>query len=66
LKARNPQGFQVVNQAMQGKNNPMDLLNQITNSYSPEQMSGLLGRAKQMGVPDSVLEQIQNNGVSTK
>lgn len=58
--------FQMVEQARNNNSDPRDLLKQITNKYTPEQMSGLLGKAKQMGVPDSVLEQIQNKGVSTK
>ena len=58
--------FQMVEQARSSNSNPMDLLKQITNGYSPEQMSGLLGRAKQMGVPDNILEQIQNGGINAK
>jgi len=66
LKVRNPQLFRVVEQAQQNQNNPMDLLKQITSNYTPEQMSGLLDRAKQMGVPEDVLKQVQNNGINTK
>ena len=66
LKAKSPQAFQIVEQARSSNSNPMDLLKQITNGYSPEQMSGLLGKAKQMGMPDSVIEQIQNGGINAK
>lgn len=58
--------YQLINQARQNNSNPMDLLKQVTNGYTPEQMSSLFARAKQMGVPDSVLEQIQNNGINAK
>lgn len=66
LKVKNPQMFQVVEQAKNNNGNPMDLLKQITSDYTPEQMSNLFSRAKQMGIPDNVLEQIQNNGINTK
>lgn len=58
--------FQVVNQARNSNGNPMDFFKQVTNGYSPEQMNNLFARAKQMGVPDDVLQQLQNNGISTK
>ena len=66
LKAKNPQMFQIVNQARNSNGNPMDLFKQVTNGYSPEQMNNLFARAKQMGVPDDVLKQLQNNGIDTK
>ena len=66
LKAKNPQMFQVVNQARNSNGNPMDFFKQVTNGYSPEQMNNLFARAKQMGVPDDVLQQLQNNGINTK
>lgn len=58
--------YQVINQARQNNSNPMDMLKQVTSGYTPEQMNNLFARAKQMGVPDSVLNQIQNNGIDTK
>lgn len=58
--------FQVVNQARNSNGNPMDFFKQVTNGYSPEQMNNLFARAKQMGVPDDVLQQLQNNGINTK
>lgn len=44
----------------------MDLFKQITHNYTPEQMNSLFTKAKQMGVSDDVLNQIQNNGINTK
>jgi len=37
----------------------MDLLKQITNGYTPEQMSGLLNKAKQFGISDEQLGNVQ-------
>lgn len=44
----------------------MDLFKQVTNGYTPEQMTNLFDKARQMGVPDEVLKQIQDNGINTK
>ena len=66
LKAKNPQLFQVVKQAQRNNGNPMDLFKQVTNCYTPEQMTNLFDKARQMGVPDEVLKQIQDNGINTK
>lgn len=66
LKAKSPQAFQIVNQARNSGGNPMDLFRQITNGYSSEQMNSLFDRAKQFGVPNDVIQQLQNNDVNTK
>lgn len=66
MKTRNPQLFQIVEQAQKSNGNPMDLFKQITNGYTPEQMTSLFDRARQMGVPDDVLKQVQNDGINTK
>ena len=57
---RNPQAFQRVNQVLKSNGNPMDLLKQITQGYSPEQMNGLFERAKQFGVPDNIVQQARD------
>jgi hypothetical protein len=66
LKAKSPQAFQIIEQARSNNSNPMDLFKQVTNGYSSEQMNSLFARAKQIGVPDAILQQIQNNDISTK
>ena len=66
LKIKSPQAFQVVSQARNSGGNPMDLFNQITNGYSKEQMNSLFDRAKQFGVPENVIEQLQKGGIDTK
>lgn len=51
--------FQLVEQARKNNNNPMELLKQVTQNYTPEQINGLFERAKQFGVPDKVLQEAQ-------
>lgn len=52
--------FQMVEQARKNNKNPMELLKQATQNYTPEQMNGLFERAKQFGIPEDVLEQAKN------
>lgn len=66
LKIKSPQAFQIVNQARNNNSNPLDLFKQITKDYTPEQMDNLFNRAKQMGVPEEALNQLQNSGINTK
>ena len=66
LKIKSPQMFQVVEQARNNNGNPMDMFKQITSNYTPEQMNNLFSRAKQFGVPEETLKQLQNNGINTK
>ena len=60
LKTRNPQGYQLINQAMQNNGNPQAMLKQLMGNAKPEEKKALFERAKQYGCPDSVLYQIQN------
>lgn len=60
LQNRNPQMFQNINTAMTSGQNPQQLLKQIMGKASPEQREGLIKQAKQFGVPDNILSQIQN------
>ena len=60
LQQKNPQGFQIVNQAMQSNGNPQAILQQVLTNATPEQREGLLKQAKNYGVPNDVLLQIQN------
>jgi len=61
LKAKNPQMYQMIEQARQGNADPMQLFKQVTNGYTPEDMNNLYSKAKQMGFPEDALQQIQNN-----
>lgn len=65
LKARNPQVFQMVEQARKNNSNPMDMFKQITNNYKPEQLNSLFDRAKQLGVPEEYIKELRN-GINTK
>lgn len=40
--------------------NPQNLLRQFVGKSTPEQMQNILTQAKQFGVPDSILAQVQN------
>ena len=55
-----PKNFQVVQNLMQNKNNPQDLVNQIMGSISPEQKQNLLNQCKNYGMPENILSQLQN------
>lgn len=52
--------FQFLEQARKNNNNPMDLFKQVTKNYSPEQMNSLFQKAKQFGINDDVIKQVQN------
>lgn len=56
----NPQMFQIIEQASQNQNNPMDLLKQVTGNYTPEQMKNFYSTAQMIGCPNDVLKQIQS------
>lgn len=64
MKAKNPQMFQMVEQARQNQNNPLELFKQITNGKSPEQMEGFYKRIEQMGFPSDVINQLKD--INTK
>lgn len=59
-KRNNPQGFQIINTMMQSGTNPQAFLKQVLGNAKPEQIEGLISRAKQLNCPDSILKQIQN------
>lgn len=65
LKMKNPKMFQMLNNAMKNGNNPMEMFKQMTANYTPEQMNNLMSQAKNMGFPDSVLNEVQN-GINTR
>lgn len=60
VQSQNPQAFQVVNQAINSGANPMQFMKQFIGNISPQQMQDIMTQAKQFGVPDEVLQQIQN------
>lgn len=60
-----PQVFSAFEQLKNGNSDPMGILGQVTSKFSPQQMQGFMQTARQFGVPDTLLNQIQN-GINTK
>lgn len=60
LQQKNPKGYQFVNQAMRSGGNPNVVLQQMMGNATPEQRQSLIQQARNYGVPDNVLKQIQN------
>lgn len=60
LQSKNPQGYQFINNAMQNGGNPNAILNQMMKNATPEQKQTLIQQAKNYGVPEDYLKQIQN------
>lgn len=50
----------MVNQMMNSGGNPQQLLQQLVGKSSPQQLQGIMQQAKQFGVPDDILSQLQN------
>ena len=61
LQSKNPQMFQVINQARNNGANAQGILKQMISKASPQQIQSVMQRAEQMGVPTSVLNSIQNS-----
>lgn len=57
---QNPQMYQQLNQLQRNNANPQYLLKQVIEKVTPQQMQNVLFQAKQLGVPDTILAQIQN------
>lgn len=64
LKAKNPQMFQMINQARQNQGNPMEMFHQVTNNFSDEQKKNFNNLAKQFGFTDEQLNKV--NGINSK
>ena len=60
LQSFNPQGYQFINQMMIGGANPQNIIKQMIGNSNNNDMQGILKKAKQLGVPDNILSQIQN------
>ena len=60
LQARNPQMVQMINQARSSGTNPQDFLKQVMQNSSSSDVQNVLLQAQQMGVPESVLKEVQN------
>lgn len=60
LQKQNPQGYQMVNEALQNNGNPQSMVQQMMSNATPEQRESILKQAKQYGAPDEILSKIQN------
>jgi cytochrome c553 len=60
LQGKNPQAYQQINSAMQCGTNPQQFMQQVMGNVNPQQMQNILSQAKNLGVPDDVLQQVQN------
>lgn len=59
--------FQMLNQVNQNQGNAMGLLKQTIGNYNPEQLQNYYKIAQQMGFPNEVLSEVQNQlNISTK
>lgn len=50
----------MINQMMNNGGNPQVLIRQFINKATPQQIQGIMQQAKQFGVPDNILSQLQN------
>ena len=60
LKMKLPKEFQQLNALMQSNANPQAIVQQMMSGATSEQKESLYKQAKNYGVPDSILSQIQN------
>lgn len=67
LKVRQPQMFQMLNQVSQNQGDYMGLLKQTIGNYTPQQLQNYYSIAQQMGFPNEVLIEVQNQmGINTQ
>lgn len=57
---QNPQMYQQLSQLQRNNANPQELIKQAVGKATPQQIQNVLMQAKQLGVPDNILAQIQN------
>ena len=60
LQSKNPQMANQIQQSMNNGTNPQMLMKQMMGNMNNNQMQAVLNQARQMGVPDEILNQIQN------
>ena len=56
---RNPQMFQMLEQAQKNKSNPEELFKEITKNYKPEQIDMIFNKARQFGIGDDVINKLK-------
>ena len=60
LQSRNPQMANQISQAMNSGVNPQALMKQMMGNMDNTQIQNALNQAKQFGVPENILNQMQN------
>lgn len=50
----------MISQMMNNGGNPQALVRQFMGRVTPQQMQGIMQQARQFGVPDNILSQLQN------
>ncbi len=65
LKTRNPQMANQVQGLINSNSNPMSFYKQITKDKTPEQMEQFYNFARQWGVSDETINQLQKDGINT-
>ena len=60
LQSRNPQAANQIIQAMNNGTNPQALMKQMMGNVDNGQTQQVMTQAKQFGVPDNILQQVQN------
>lgn len=60
LQQRDPQRFQTVNQMIRSGANPNGILKQMMGQANTQDIQNVFGQARQMGVPDNFLSNLQN------
>ena len=63
LKAKNPQVFQQFQNLQKNQNNPQEILNNMMNGYTPEQLQSFKKFANGFGITD---EQLNQFGINSK
>lgn len=60
LQTKNPQMANQISQAMRNGANPQQIMKQMMGNMDNSQIQNAMNQAKQFGVPDNILNQMQN------
>lgn len=60
LQSKNPQMANQIQQAMNSGTNPQSLMKQMMGNMNNSQIQNVITQAKNIGVPNNILTQIQN------
>lgn len=60
MRAKNPEGYKAVIEAQSKGTSPQQLVREMMQKASPEQIQQMVSQAQSIGVPDSVIQELQN------